>query len=408
MSLTVYTNNDYKITTKYINEESFSSDTTAFIQIDKISREYRLKFSDEKLPVEINEKWSNEIEGIGKEGAFFKFNENGGIKVRKSEKITVGLDYYLLCKYDPTKFVDGAVCDKVGEIYLTQDNWTKSAFGVYRIRFTVITQRNTSFCLDQGVLLVYDSPKLNPIWPPCNKKEQLYIYENKQTAKFLFKASGQAEKSVIVHPDKRAIIKDLDENRAIAFIPVDDIERPISIGRPNAPFAFAVTVRHSEEMVFSSKVIAEDAKFNTYSAGECAKLPHNNKIRIKTEFKGTIYVYYNDALEDVRYVNDSVWLYDIKYGKIIKVFHGLDLVFELKFKRASKTEHKSDDESLFKELMSYVGDDIPTPVSFKYILTRLKDHPMISEYIRKTIKTGYVNKMAMHRILKYIRELGGG
>jgi len=51
--LTIFTDKGSKITTKYINEESFSSNTTSFIQIDKISNKYQLEFSNEKIPPEI-------------------------------------------------------------------------------------------------------------------------------------------------------------------------------------------------------------------------------------------------------------------------------------------------------------------------------------------------------------------
>lgn len=406
LSLAVYTNNDYKITTKYVNEESFSSEATSFLQIDRISKEYRLKFSDEKLPAEINEKWNNEIEGLGSDGAFFKFNENGGMKIRKSEEITLKSDYYLICKYDPTRFVDEVLCDKIGEIQFSPDYWIKSVFGVYKIRFVAITKRNSCFCLERGVLLVPDSPKLNPLWPPCNKKEQLFIYENKQTARFLLKTSEQTEKHVNVHPNKQAYIKDLDKCIAIVSIQIGDDERLISVGRQNAPFAFAVTAKHQEYNAFSSQVIAEDTRGNTYAAGEHAKLAYNNQIKITTNFKGAIYIYDNDTLESIIHVKDSKWLDGIRYGKTIKVFHGLDLVFELKFRRVIKSEWKSDDESLFKELTLYVRNDMPTPVCFRYMLFKLIDYPMVSDYIRKAIKTGSVNKIAMRKVEMFVRGLG--
>ncbi|HHY81645.1 MAG TPA: hypothetical protein GX505_03070 [Clostridiales bacterium] len=401
--LTICTGKGMKITTKYINEESFSSDTTSFVQIDKVSNKYQLEFSGKKPPTEILKKWAGEIEGIESKGSFFKYNEYGGMKVRRSETITVGSNYYFVCKYDPAEFIDGVVSYKVGEINLINDIWEKSTFSVYVIGFTVITQRNRSFCLDHyGVLLAYDTPDLIPLWPPCNRKEQLYIYEYNQTARFLLKTSQQSEKNLFIYPEKPAMIENLDEKRAIASLQIDEIERLVSIGRLNNIFTFAIVARESEEMIYNSEVIAEDDKFKTYTTGEYTELPYKNRIRVKSKFKCTIYVYYIDDLEYLRYVNGSIWLDNIKYGNIIKVFHGLDLVFELKFKRITKDENKELEKSLTKELPYYIGNEVLTPISFKYILPRLIDSPILYDYVKKAIKTGYINKTAMYRILRNI------
>ena len=136
LSLTICTDKGHRIVTKYINEESFSSDDTSFVQIDKVSSKYLIEFSNKKLPPDIAKKWVGEVEGLGSKGALFKYNEFGGTRIRKSETITVGTDYYLVCKYDPTKFVDGLLCKKVGEINLEKDNLKRLTFDVFVVRFT--------------------------------------------------------------------------------------------------------------------------------------------------------------------------------------------------------------------------------------------------------------------------------
>lgn len=409
LGLTILTDKGYRIATKYINEESFSSYTTSFVQVDKEGSKYHLYFSDKKLPPEIAKKWAGDIQGIEFfRGAFFKYNEYGGIRVRKSEAIIVGTDYYLVCQFNPTKFVDNMLCRKVGEIHLLKDNLIKITFDVYVVRFTEITERNLRFCLDYyNILLLNKTPELNPLWPPCNKREQTHVYECKQNAKFLLKTSGQEERKVFVYPEKQAIIKVLDKNKAIACIPVDEIERPVSIERAERIFAFTVVAKDREEMRFNSEVIAEDDKSNSFSAGEYTKLPHNNRIRIKTRFKGTVYVFHNDVLKYLRSIDGSVWLDDVKHGTVIKVFHGLDPVFELKFRRLVKTRHKEEEEKLVKELMYRTGNDVSTPVSFKYILPRLISSPKLYEHVNKAIKKGYVNKTVMHRILRSFYRITG-
>jgi len=254
---------------------------------------------------------------------------------------------------------------------------------------------------------LYDSPELNPLWPPCNKREQTYVYEYKQDAAFFFKTSGQEDRKIFVYPEKQAMINVLDKNRAITFIPVDEIERPVSIERAERIFAFTVVARDREKLVFNSEVIVEDDRFNSFFSGEYTKLPHNNRIRVKTGFKGTIYVFYNDDLEYLKSIDDSVWLDNIRYGTVIKIFHGLDPVFTLKFTKPIKTMHMEEEEKLIKELMSYTGNDVLTPISFKYILLQLIDSPKLSEYVKKAIKLGYVNKTAMHRILRNICQVTG-
>jgi hypothetical protein len=401
LSLSIYTEDGFNITTKFINEESFLSDTISFVQIDRISRKYRIKFNKENLPDEIAEKWAVEIEGIDDRGAFFKYNEYGGMKIRESEAITMGVDYYLVSKYAPA--IDGAVFKKIGEINLVKNSWNKSVFGVYIIKFTEINQQNERYCLKNfGLFLVNDSPRLNPIWPPCNKNEQLYVYRGEKLASFFFNVCNKAERKLFLYPEKSVTIEHLDENKSIALIPVDNTERTVSVGRANNVFYFSVVVRESSKTGFDFKVSAEDGKSKIYESGEHVELPYNNRIRIITGFKVTIHVYYYDNLEYKRCVNDSVWIDNIRYGSVIKVFHGLDPVFELKFKRANKTGVKGYDDNFIRELISYRGNQILTPVSFKYILPRLIHKPVLYEYVKKAIKTGYINKTAMQKILKIV------
>ncbi len=407
ISLTVCTDRGSKIITKYINEESFSSDTTSFIQIDKLSNKYQLRFSINEIPPDIAKKWVGEIEGIENNGCFFKYNEYGGIKVRKSESIIAGVNYYLACRYDPTKLIENIVCEKVGEMSLETDSFRDLTFYIYKVRFTDITDQNSLFCQEKyNVLLVYNSPELNPLWPPCNKREQTYIYEHKQDAGFLLKMSEQIERKVFIYSEKQAVINVLDKNRAITFIPVDETERPVSIERVGSIFAFTVVSGKREKNVLNSEVIAEDEKFNVFSYGENAKLPYNNRIRLKTGFRGSIYVFYNGDLKHIKVADGIVWLDNIRYGILIEVFHGLDSVFILEFKRPKKSRHIIEEAFLHKELAAFIRKNyVSTPASFKYILPRVVDNPMLSEYVKKVLKSGYIDKMVMHKITRYIRQL---
>ncbi|NLI93030.1 MAG: hypothetical protein GX434_12810 [Peptococcaceae bacterium] len=208
LRFSLFTQDNIKLTTKYINAESFSSQTTVLLQLTNISKEYRLQFSHQAIPREIDEKWNNPIEGFDEAGAFFQFHEQGGVKIKNGGSIEVNNDYYLLSQDDPRQSLDDSLVEKVGEIIFTTDYWTKFVFNVYRIKINSITKLNQKFCLERRVLLVSGSSKINPLWPPCNKQEQFYIYdqkrEHKQTVFFLLKApvTTGSEHHVLTYPNR--------------------------------------------------------------------------------------------------------------------------------------------------------------------------------------------------------------
>lgn len=234
LSFSLFTQDHTQLATKYISEESFSNQTTIFLQLTNRSQEYLLQFSHQPLPREIDEKWNNPIEGLEDTGTFFQFHEQGGLKIKKGGSIEVNVDYYLLSQDDPRESLDDSLVEKAGEIDFTTDYWTKDVLNVYRIKINSITERNKNFCFERKVLLVTESPKFDPLWPPCHKQDQFYIYDHKdhkQTALFLLKTPEAAgiEHSVFTYPRRSIESKKLTLDKSVFAMPLDNEETLITL-----------------------------------------------------------------------------------------------------------------------------------------------------------------------------------
>ncbi len=422
LSFSLFTHDHIQLATKYINEESFSSKVTVFLQLANRSKEYRLQFSLKHLPHEINEKWNNPIEGIEDIGAFFQFHEQGGLKIKKGGLIAINVDYYLLSQYDPRGSLDDSMVEKAGEIDFTTDYWTKIVFNVYRIKISSITERNKNFCFDRKALLVTGSPKFNPLWPPCHKQDQFYIYDYKdhkhyrQTALFLLntpEATG-TEHRVLTYPHRSIEIKQLTSNKSVFVVPLDNEETLITLDRPTAPFICGIKVKPKKEKEFDFRILVEDKYGHKFSPSSYLTLNSPSELKISANFIGLIQICDGFIIRRSFSLKERINLDQTKWRETIKIFHGLDLVAILEFKKHTSKYHslpKTHEAYLIKELVAYSSSGsgmVPVPIWLKYTLPKLQIYPLLNGYIRRIINEGFINLKAKYKLENFlIKELLG-
>jgi len=421
LNFSLFTQENIELTTKFINEESFSSQTTVFLQLANRSKGYRLQFNRQTIPQEINEKWNNPIEGFEDVGAFFQFHEHGGIKIKKGGSIEINVDYYLLSQDDPRRSLDDCLGEKVGEIDFTTDYWTKLVYNVYQLKINSITERNKKFCLERRALLVPSSTKLNPLWPPCNKQEQFYIYDHKdhkQTALFLLKTPGatEVEHSVLTYPRRNIRSKKLTPDRSVIAMPLENEETLITLDRPTAPFFCGIKVKAKEEKEFECQILIEDKHGQKFTPGSYLTLDSPRELIISANFIGLIQVYDGFIVKRSIELNERINLDKPKWRETIKIFHGFDLVTVLDFKKPDPKKSGLPEAHFVRELVSSSssgGGIVPAPVWLKYMLPKLQNYPLLSAYIQRTIKKGVINHKAKYKLEKFlikwpISQGGGG
>ena len=113
----------------------------------------------------------------------------------------------------------------------------------------------------------------------------------------------------------------------------------------------------------------------------------------------------NDNLIEKRKIIADVNLEfgDITFGLSIQVIIGLDVVWQIDFKK-QRSIIPDDGMKLLKYITAGTGATIPLPHSLRNILAGMKRFPEICQWIRKCIKKGCINEQSYRRLQDVYRK----
>lgn len=168
----------------YINYENFSDSHITYIDIDYLSNynEITIKYSSKEMEKELKPYWSSHVEMFGGSiGSLFSSGENGGKLIHKGDNIETYKKYYWVSTSGYiTRSFKGINFKQVGKIKLY--NLTYYVFeGSFDIDIAdKVNFRNVYNYLynNMKVFLLEKNAVISPIWPPCVKNEDGYLFNS--------------------------------------------------------------------------------------------------------------------------------------------------------------------------------------------------------------------------------------
>ncbi len=159
---------------------------------------------------------------------------------------------------------------------------------------------------------------------------------------------------------------------------------------------------------WAPEVLVTDLSGVKINPGETDFIPRNKTLCFKSVFDGEIVIYNNHRVVDKRKLSSDnyVEIDGLTYGLIVQVIIGIDIVWQIVFRKRRPIIEKDEFEVL-KQITNVAGRTISIPHSLRNILVDLRRYPLLWQWIRKRIKIGSINEQSYRRLQTFYRDING-
>lgn len=380
-------NNREIIGSKEINFEYFVPDAINFIHINHVSEQYKLKFSNERVPKEIKNRWNENINGIGNMGAIFSSHSYGGKKVNTSKGIVINEEYLLFTKKEiDYNQIKGAIFNKV---QVVDFGWLKK---YYVFKFILKEKNNSTleFARKFDLELKYKQEEIIPIWPPCSILEDELIYNNVENEKFfILNTDNPIQNKLYSYKLQKELTSQYIENGKYlvnSYIKSNDY----------------ILIGSLDNLSYYSIVKRTDLTNKVDPNIEIKVL--NNIVNINTDVKLFLNLYLDNYLLKSEIITNENYSIRVKRGEKIEVLYGLDIIWENSNKperNILEDNNQKDKELLFK-IKKCKGEFISVPTNLKWKILKLKDYDLSYKELIKRVKNGKISAELVNLIKESI------
>ena len=337
--------------------------------------------------------WPKKGKGIDPKGTLFE--KNTGKKLNYDADVEIRKKYYLLkrgCFY--YRNYSSIRIEKVLEKRFGWDSWN-----LYEVEALEFNEESARFFLDFHCRLTADPVTLLPIWP-------LYVEGN-----FIVKHNRSSMCVVVkgnVHSFNtfpKAAIRQLVYNSPqlkLYEVFCNSRQQLISAGRTHA---LEYTYFWKEPLLQEGQppaVHVTDSTGHQIASGELFDLPGEKRLRVRSCYDGHLIVS-EDGNVIAKYKLDadtSFEVDEIAFGQSIQVVVGLDIVWQVRFKKRQPVL-KDGELNLLEYIAKASGPTIPIPHSVRNILSGMECYPEICRWIRNCMKNGCINERSYRRLQRF-------
>ena len=373
--------------------ERLKSDAITYLPVGgDPSTEYRLNTNGELALY-----WPETIAGITKNGRMF--DKATGKALPADVDVQVGKTYYLLCVNDS---FPGNSNIKEKDISRKQLGWC--TWKVYELTPTAYTEDVAKFFLNFGYRLTERPTKIKALWPVHTENEYALRHNRDKTVLYIYGDNDIAIKTMpALRMDKYLIST---ENVSVVSFPSDYDQQLVSIGRSSV----VDYVYYWKGMLFNGagnvEVSIVDADGQAVQAGVTNKVPSKGMLYVSSQYDGMIVKERPGKLPVREKLNpdQKICISDITIDTCVKVYIGIDLVWQLKCEKR-KAEESDNDEQYVRKLAAFSGRKMDIPYRFVRVEEKLGPYPRVCQWIRSTAKQGVISVDAYRFIKKIVSEL---
>ena len=368
----------------YVYDNSRLNNSLTYLDVGSfVSSKYSIK----TLPRidKIDRYWPSEVEGVSPEGTLF--DAATGKKLPYDADIQVNKKYHILSKY--------RISTLNQDISLKQVFHNKGYF-VFEVSANRSSEYAAKFFLRYHCRLTIDPVSMYPIWPPFIETPYI-VYTNK--TKLYFSIRGRIDN---IEPQNYVKAFPLSEPHSLLSVDCNNEQTNLSVGRLGILRYLSIRKGEITNQNDFPNVSVTDINGNEISLDEHNIIPKKNIICILAKYDGFIEVTdKNNNIEkiDIK-ANEKLEIDNIKFGKTIKIYQGLDKIWETNYIRS---EIDNNTESIImKELNRCIGNKVSIPHSFGAIVAKYHDMPEVKNWIYKRIREGYIEEKALKLLKKNI------
>lgn len=270
-------------------------------------KNYKIAISAPTSLTGLRKKWSDYADGFASGGAIFNIQSNGGKKIRRSDSITIGKEYYAVAKdLIPRTWYSKPLYPEikhrvVGKIALNNTTYNVYVFSVEvsadSSRFETL---NTFFNDHFKVWLVEQTATIVPIWPPIiergdwisfSPKGQVYcsVESGNDTPKvFTYRGSDALDVSVKIDScgNKSVKINVCSSEPVMVSVDRKYTGREVGIRKDTLPDA---TTGHTVRFFVDETEIVRDASIDYESISSGITIKSNTRFTLLQKSKKHIY-----------------------------------------------------------------------------------------------------------------------
>lgn len=369
------------------SKERLQEDCTTYLSIgEQPFEKYILHI--ENGSENLREFWPEEIQGINPEGTIF--DQSSGRKLPDDADIKINKSYYLL-KCHPA---DLRANDSIRIKKITQRNFGNVVWTLYTVSAIKFDEDAASFFLGFHCRLTDQPISMTPVWPLFVGDNDT-IKHNQKTTYMLVRGNA------VFHnfPKTAMPYTQIDNQSKLYEIPCTDRQQLFTASRTRTLQSAYIWKEPLLQEGKKPEISVTDPSASEIVPGNADTLPYKKTLRFQSSCAGEIVVSKNDRIVDRRKlsVNNQLELNHLSYGTNIQVVIGLDIIWEISFKR--NKVHSSDEDELLKKLRSRTGSLIPAPHTLRNILVSMRHYPKICQWIKNCIHAGTISEQS-YRILQ--------
>lgn len=347
----------------------------------------------------LREFWPESIRGVDPSGTLFE--KASGKKLSYDADVEIGREYYLLKRgYSYNMSRRNVQVQVVTKKQFGWETWT-----LYVISASAYNEDTARFFLDFHCRLTDHPISLQQVWPLF--VEGNYLVKHNRPNMYVFVEGNVA--SVKTFP--AVLIRRLSSNtshQCLYKIFCSGRQQLISAGRTRALQYTYFWKEPLNQTGTCPDVLVTDLTGHEITSGEKDSLPHNKTLRFKSAFDGEINIFFNNRVVDKRKIpsDKMIELEELSYGMSVQVVIGLDVIWQVDFKKRQPIVLSSDGESeLLRQIRGASGVQIPTPHALRHILIGMNCYPRIGQWIRKCLKSGTIDEQAYRRLQEAYRSM---
>lgn len=324
--------------------------------------------------------WPPNIQGVSTDGTLFHGKTRK--RIPYDADIEVNCDYYLLTTEIKYSIKNNVTVRLVCQRYVNENIWN-----LYCVRAEKMTRDAAGFFLKLHCRLTDNPVEIFPIWP-ATIQTPYFIHHNKnQVYMFL---QGQAKAKVF--PDAYLRSYECDNGKVIQ-VSCNDRQQFLSVGRVKILryTYFWKDTLNTEVKIPTVKVT--DFNGNLLASGTAQEVPKKSRIRIVSKYDGFLEIEKEDRLLVRRKfaAEEPTDIRGIQFGYHIKIFQGLDCVWEILYKQKKK-EINFDEQAMLAKLNVDNGKQVRISHTLGATAGKLKHYPLIRQWLYQKIRRGYMSE----------------
>ena len=377
-------------------KERLNYDSITYLPIGKRPFEkYTISFQNgnDKL----YEFWPAEIEGIDPEGSLFE--KASGKKLLNDSDVEIGKEYYLLKRGEiygkPSSSIQ---IQKISRLRFGVETWT-----LYVVSASEFNEDAARFFLDCHCRLTDRPVSLQPVWP--HYVEGNYSVKHNQNSMFILVEGNVVAVKSFPHVTVSQLNLDSSQQQLYQVL-CSSMPQLISAGRAKVLQYIYFWKEPLDRVGLHPEVSVTDLAGAKVNSGETDTLPHSKTLCFKSTFDGEVIISHNSIIVDKRKISadKNIELYGLAYGLNVQVVIGLDVIWQIDFKKQQPIVENGEIDVL-KQITNASGTTIPSPHSLRNILAGTKRYPQICQWIRKCIKDGIINEQSYRRLQNFYRSI---